>query len=96
MTINGRALAERAGFATGFHPNPQIFDTAGNQSRPVHLTRTEMQTYIFFREHNGKPVFYPVQLKDDEEAIKNAHGNPGTTKVERANGTVVWIAKAPQ
>lgn len=55
-----------------------------------------MQTYIFFREHNGKPVFYPVQLMDDDEAIKNAHGNPGTTKVERANGTVVWVAKAAQ
>jgi hypothetical protein len=53
-----------------------------------------MQTYIFFREHNGNPVFYPGQLKDDNEAVRNAVGNPGTTKVERPSGDVVWVAKA--
>ena len=53
-----------------------------------------MKTYIFFREHNGKPVFYPAQLRDDEQAVQNAIGNPGTTKVERVSGEVVWTAQA--
>jgi hypothetical protein len=45
-----------------------------------------MQTYLFFR----KEGFYPVQLKDDADAIKNALHNPGTLRVENVSGETVW------
>ncbi len=45
-----------------------------------------MQTYLFFRENH----FYPVELRDDDDAKKNAEINPGTIKVEDVAGRVVW------
>jgi hypothetical protein len=44
------------------------------------------KTYIFFR----KEGFYPLELKDDEDAKKNAEFNAGTLRVETINGDVVW------
>ncbi len=35
--------------------------------------------YLFHR----KDMFYPLELKDDADAVANAKCNPGTTKVER-------------
>lgn len=51
-----------------------------------------MKVYIFKRTHNGEPFFYPIELKDDKDAIENARCNPGTTSVEDFSGRVVWIA----
>ena len=46
-----------------------------------------MQIYLFHRED----MFYPIELRDDEDAKRNAECNPGTTKVENAiTGEVVW------
>lgn len=46
--------------------------------------------YIFQRFHGGQPVFYPVQLPNDKEAIANAEFNSGTLKVTTQDGRVVW------
>lgn len=46
-----------------------------------------MNIYIFFR--NGA-VWYPLELKDDQEAKFNAELNPGTVRVETISGKVVW------
>lgn len=49
-----------------------------------------MTIYFFFR----KEGFYPIELRNDADAIHNALCNPGTIKVERAlDGEVVWSAK---
>lgn len=46
--------------------------------------------YIFFRREG----WYPIELRDDEEARRNAEHNPGTLKVERMDrrgkSVVVW------
>lgn len=42
--------------------------------------------YIFFRDK----MFYPLTLKDDEDARRNAEFNPGTTRVEDIDGNVIW------
>lgn len=41
--------------------------------------------YVFFRDG----MFYPISLRDDDDAIANAECNPGTLRVEDANGRVV-------
>ena len=51
-----------------------------------------MNTYIFHREHDGKPFWYPVELKDDDDAVRNAHHNRGTLKVTTPDGRVVFDA----
>lgn len=43
-------------------------------------------TYIFFRED----MFYPINLKNDEDAIANAECNAGTIRVEDVFGNVIW------
>lgn len=45
-----------------------------------------MEQYVFFRDG----FFYPIGLTDDEDAKVNAECNPGTIRVERLNGDVVW------
>ena len=49
-----------------------------------------MLEYLFVRAD----VFYIVDLRDDEDAVDNAHCNPGTIRVEALNGDgrvrVVW------
>lgn len=42
--------------------------------------------YIFFRDGS----FYPINMKDDDDARRNAECNPGTLRVEDINGRVVW------
>lgn len=49
-----------------------------------------MMDYIFHREHEGKGFFYPVQLRDDKDAVANALHNIGTIKVTRPDGELVW------
>lgn len=48
------------------------------------------ETVLFFREGH----FYPIQLsgtKDAaEEAADHASLNPGTVRIERINGEVLW------
>lgn len=45
-----------------------------------------MTVYIFFREG----FFYPVELRDDSDALACVPLNPGTIKVETALGRVVY------
>jgi len=45
-----------------------------------------MKIYLFFREGG----WYPIQLKDDEEAIRNAESNKGTIMVRTIDGEVIW------
>jgi hypothetical protein len=48
-----------------------------------------MNTYIF---HRGD-MWYPIELENDEIAVKNAECNPGTTKVTDINGKEIWSQK---
>jgi hypothetical protein len=50
------------------------------------LGQQGLRIYIFFREG----FFYPIGLRNDDDARKNALCNPGTTKVEDIDGRVVW------
>lgn len=45
-----------------------------------------MQVYIFFREEG----WYPVELRDDDDARRNAEHNLGTLRVENVAGDVIW------
>ena len=45
-----------------------------------------MNVYIFFRDGH----FYPLCLRDDEDAIKNAELNARTSRVEDIEGRIVW------
>lgn len=45
--------------------------------------------YVFFRED----MWYPIEMYDDADAIKNAEHNPGTIKVENSKEEVVWELK---
>lgn len=49
-----------------------------------------MNVYIFFRDK----LWYPIELRDDKDAIANALNNPGTTKVETPSGEIVWQPEA--
>jgi hypothetical protein len=47
------------------------------------------ETYIFFR----RGTFYPITLRDDDDARRNAECNPGTLKVENVDGSrLIWEA----
>ena len=56
------------------------------QDRFNQIARIATSMYIFRRASS----FYFMNLKDDAAAIANAELNPGTVKVERFDGTVVW------
>lgn len=46
---------------------------------------------IFFRkDEGGQPVFYIIDLPEDDDVSVHAELNPGTTRVEDAAGTVLW------
>jgi len=45
--------------------------------------------YVFFRGD----MFYPLELRDDADAVANAEYNPGTTRVEHVSGRLVWGRK---
>lgn len=51
-------------------------------------------TYLFHRRHGGKPFFYPVSLRNDDEVLENVLVNPGTVKVTAPDGRIVWEADA--
>ena len=67
------------GFRVPFFAPPAPPDTsAGDGSASVYL----------FHRADG---FYPLELRNDDEARANAECNPGTLKVENAiTGAVVW------
>jgi len=44
------------------------------------------EIYVFHRAEG----FYPIELKNDAEARKNAECNPGTLKVTTKSGRPVW------
>lgn len=48
-----------------------------------------MKKYLFFREEG----FYPVDLKDDQDAIANALKNKGTIQVKNIDGKIIWRLK---
>ena len=49
----------------------------------------ENKIYIFHREN----MFYPLELKDDNDAVENAEYNDGTLRVEDLEGNVIWENK---
>jgi hypothetical protein len=51
----------------------------------------DYSNYVPYSFHRADG-FYFVTLKDDEDAINNAHHNPGTLRVEDIDGRVVWHA----
>jgi len=42
--------------------------------------------YLFVRDE----MFYPLLLRDDDDARRNAECNPGTLRVEHISGRIVW------
>lgn len=51
------------------------------------IGKTQKPIYLFIRDEG----FYPLELKDDADAIANAECNNGTRKVIRAiDEIVVW------
>ena len=50
------------------------------------MTSKRESHYIFFR----KEGWYPLVLRDDEDARTNAETNPGTVRVENIDGRVIW------
>lgn len=48
--------------------------------------------YLFHRAEG----FYPLDLGGDDEAMANAHCNPGTLKVTDSDGRVVFSADQQQ
>lgn len=47
------------------------------------------KVYIFHRSD----MWYPIELRDDADAIANANCNQGTTLVTDADGNEVWPNK---
>jgi hypothetical protein len=47
-----------------------------------------MKTYLFFREG----MFYPVEEESDEKVLKHVPLNPGTKRIETAEGRVIYEA----
>jgi hypothetical protein len=45
-----------------------------------------MNTHLFFRQDG----FYPLELKNDQDAKWNAENNPGTVRVETIAGNIIW------
>lgn len=48
--------------------------------------------YLFYRGD----YFYPIELRDDKDAIENAEYNIGTTKVENTDGIIIWKQQPQQ
>ena len=61
----------------------QMYDTRRKQGERAMI-------YIFHRSGNDGAFFYPVDLKDDADALENVKCNPGTTKVTTPEGRTVW------
>lgn len=53
------------------------------------LNRAYEGVYIFFRDGE----WYPIEFKNDKEAVENAECNPGTIRVETWYGRAVWPIK---
>ena len=51
-----------------------------------------MAMYVFFREG----MFYPIELRDDNDVQPNVRSNPGTIRVETWDGRVVWEESQPK
>jgi hypothetical protein len=50
------------------------------------MTKMRKRIYLFIRTEG----FYPIELRNDDDARKNAECNPGTLRVEAVSGRVVW------
>lgn len=57
-------------------------------SHKMKIKKKKTSTYIF---HRGN-TWYSIELYGDEDAIKNALYNKGTTKVTNLFGKVIWLA----
>lgn len=57
------------------------------------MSSEHLTPYAFIRADG----FYPIDLRDDEDARKNAECNPGTLQVVNAiTGKIVWQAEPAQ
>lgn len=45
---------------------------------------------LFFREIDGKEMFYPVEDNYKQDWAAHASCNPGTIRVEDIDGKVLW------
>lgn len=50
------------------------------------MKRPKMKTVLFFREG----MFYPIDVREDEDLAKHAELNPGTLRIEDIRGKVLW------
>ena len=66
-------------------PNFGMDGPSGDDMRKAH--ELGLLPYIFFRNDD---TFYPLECKGDEAAAEQAAMNPGTIRVERLDGTIVW------
>ena len=46
--------------------------------------------YLFYRMHEGKEFFYPVDLMRESDVIPNVEPNPGTIRVTDESGRIIW------
>lgn len=50
----------------------------------------DCETVVFFRSEGFYPVLYP---KEHDAWEQEAANNPGTTRIEKLDGTVLWTAQ---
>lgn len=58
-------------------------------SNKLKIASQKPQVYIF---HRGT-TWYPIELRNDADAVANAKCNPGTTLVTNQNGKEIWKVK---
>lgn len=53
--------------------------------------REQWVTRIFFRnDEAGQPMFYMIDLPEDDDLAVHAELNPGTLRIEDVAGNVLW------
>lgn len=51
---------------------------------------------IFFREIDGKEIFYPIEDNLKQDWAAHAACNPGTLRIEDVHGNILWEPSANQ
>lgn len=75
------------GRKTGHRKPPPIHSRGERRKKIIKMPIPAKRVYIFHRAEG----WYPVELRNDADARKNAEGNPGTVKVTDAlSEKVIW------